>query len=179
MMLRSRGDKSGRFHRSPSSRPCRYLASAGATICASSSVSMGGRVSDLGVTVLWSAWAKDEASKESDAMAAVRRFFCASFRQCMAWERRKRCTALALAMETRHGLRTHLPYCSALTCSIHSTFVPPTSSRMAICVIPLVAVAPCQCFTPGGIHMTSPGLISCFARPSCCTQPLPAVTIRV
>jgi hypothetical protein len=45
--------------------------------------------------------------------------------------------------------------------------------------MPLVAVAPCQCFTPGGIQMTSPGLISCFSRPSCCTQPRPAVTIRV
>src|SRR5438552_4777114 len=42
-----------------------------------------------------------------------------------------------------------------------------------------VAAAPCQCFTPGGVHMTSPGLTSCFAPPSCCTQPVPAVTIRV
>src|SRR6266480_1966389 len=42
-----------------------------------------------------------------------------------------------------------------------------------------VAAAPCQCFTPGGVHMTSPGLTSCFAPPSCCTQPVPAVTIKV
>src|SRR2546430_4847377 len=42
-----------------------------------------------------------------------------------------------------------------------------------------VAAAPCQCFTPGGVHMTSPGLTSCFAPPSCCTQPVPAVTIKI
>ena len=28
---------------------------------------------------------------------------------------------------------------------------------MAICVMPVVAAAPCQCFTPGGIQTTSPG----------------------
>src|SRR5262245_35847452 len=27
-----------------------------------------------------------------------------------------------------------------------------------MCVIPVVAVAPCQCLTPGGIQMTSPGV---------------------
>src|SRR5437867_9070347 len=50
---------------------------------------------------------------------------------------------------------------------------------MAIWVTAVVAVAPCQCFTPGGVHTTSPGLITCFSPPSCCTQPVPAVTIRI
>src|SRR6266446_6251294 len=30
----------------------------------------------------------------------------------------------------------------------------------AICVIAVVGVAPCQCFSPGGIQMTSPGWTS-------------------
>src|SRR5262249_25761567 len=40
-------------------------------------------------------------------------------------------------------------------------------------------VAPCQCFTPGGQAMTSPGLISSIGPPQHCVQPSPAVTIRV
>src|SRR2546422_598063 len=43
----------------------------------------------------------------------------------------------------------------------------------------LVAVAPCQCFTPGGIHTTSPGLISRFSPPQSWTHPVPEVTIRI
>jgi hypothetical protein len=31
---------------------------------------------------------------------------------------------------------------------------------MAVCVIAVVGVAPCQCFSPGGIQITSPGRIS-------------------
>jgi hypothetical protein len=37
------------------------------------------------VTVIGSAWAKEETTNESDAIAAVRSFMFASFRQCMAW----------------------------------------------------------------------------------------------
>src|SRR5205807_4215940 len=48
-----------------------------------------------------------------------------------------------------------------------------------MCVMAALDVAPCQCFTPGGVQMTSPGLISCFAPPACCTQPVPAVTTSV
>src|SRR5215204_5302928 len=43
----------------------------------------------------------------------------------------------------------------------------------------LAAVAPCQCFTPGGVQITSPGLISRFTPPSSCTHPVPDVTIRI
>src|SRR4051794_34552230 len=50
---------------------------------------------------------------------------------------------------------------------------------MAICVMPVVAEVPCQCFTPGAIRTTSPGLISCFAPPHSCTPPSPGVTIRI
>src|SRR5262245_42980576 len=48
---------------------------------------------------------------------------------------------------------------------------------MARCVIAFLSVAPCQCLTPGGVQITSPGLISCFGPPSCWIQPVPAVTI--
>src|SRR3981189_2230815 len=50
---------------------------------------------------------------------------------------------------------------------------------MAMWVIAVVEVAPCQCFSPGGHQTTSPGRISCFGPPSLCTHPHPEVTIRV
>src|SRR6266699_6737764 len=50
-------------------------------------------------------------------------------------------------------------YCSSLTCSIQSTFLPPATLVIAIWLMELVAVAPCQCFTPVGVQMTSPALI--------------------
>lgn len=46
---------------------------------------------------------------------------------------------------------------------------------MAMCVIPVVGDAPCQCFSPGGNQTTSPGVTSCIGPPSCCTRPTPAV----
>src|SRR6266446_7412088 len=48
-----------------------------------------------------------------------------------------------------------------------------------MCVIAVLGVAPCQCFSFGGHHTTSPGRISTFGWPSLCTQPQPDVTIRV
>src|SRR5207245_8259732 len=50
---------------------------------------------------------------------------------------------------------------------------------MAMCVMAVVAVAPCQCFSFGGHQTTSPGRISAFGPPSLCTHPHPDVTIRV
>src|SRR6266545_2274334 len=50
---------------------------------------------------------------------------------------------------------------------------------MAMCVIPLSGVAPCQCFSPGGHETTSPGWISSTGPPQRCTKPRPAVTISV
>src|SRR6266540_4662280 len=50
---------------------------------------------------------------------------------------------------------------------------------MAIWVMAVVGVAPCQCFSPGGNQTTSPGLISSIGPPSRCAQPQPAVTISV
>ena len=35
-----------------------------------------------------------------------------------------------------------------------------------MCVIAVVGVAPCQCFSPGGNHTTSPGRISSIGPPS-------------
>src|SRR6267154_476355 len=48
-----------------------------------------------------------------------------------------------------------------------------------MCVMAVVGDAPCQCFSPGGIHTTSPGRISSIGPPQRCARPQPAVTIRV
>src|SRR5213595_2208556 len=48
-----------------------------------------------------------------------------------------------------------------------------------MCVMAVVAAAPCQCFSPGGIQITSPGRISSIGPPQRCARPEPAVTIRV
>src|SRR5947209_14960595 len=50
---------------------------------------------------------------------------------------------------------------------------------MAICVIAVVGVAPCQCFSPGGNQTTSPGRISSIGPPQRCAHPRPDVTINV
>jgi hypothetical protein len=50
---------------------------------------------------------------------------------------------------------------------------------MAMCVMAVVAVAPCQCFSPGGNQTMSPGRISLVAPPQRCARPQPAVIIRV
>src|SRR5947208_5312369 len=50
---------------------------------------------------------------------------------------------------------------------------------MAMCVMAVVDVAPCQCFSPGGNQTTSPGRISSIGPPSHCAQPTPEVTINV
>src|SRR5947207_5656261 len=50
---------------------------------------------------------------------------------------------------------------------------------MAMCVIAVLSVAPCQCFLPGGQVITSPGRISTFGSPQHCVQPRPEVTIKV
>lgn len=70
-------------------------------------------------------------------------------------------------------------YCSSVTFSIQSTNLPFRHSWMAICVIAVVGVAPCQCFSPGANQTTSPGWISSIGPSSRCTQPNPAVTINV
>src|SRR6266436_7954550 len=50
---------------------------------------------------------------------------------------------------------------------------------MAICAMAVVGLAPCQCFSPGGIHTVSPGLISRIGPPQVYTRPSPATTWRV
>src|SRR3954453_20427550 len=50
---------------------------------------------------------------------------------------------------------------------------------MASGLMRLVAVPPCQCFTPGGIQTTSPGWIARRSPRHSCTHPVPDVTIRV
>src|SRR5207244_5139321 len=50
---------------------------------------------------------------------------------------------------------------------------------MAMWVIAVCGVAPCQCFSSGGNQTTSPGRISSRGPPDRCAQPQPAVTIKV
>src|ERR1700738_3419723 len=50
---------------------------------------------------------------------------------------------------------------------------------MAMCVMAVVGVAPCQCLWPGGHQITSPARISTMGSPSHCVQPQPDVTIKV
>src|ERR1700690_2184518 len=50
---------------------------------------------------------------------------------------------------------------------------------MAMWVIAVVGLAPCQCFSPGGIHTMSPGRISSIGPPQRRARPQPAVTIKV
>src|SRR5829696_6438862 len=58
-----------------------------------------------------------------------------------------------------------LPYCSSVTCSIQSTGDPFSFSWMAMWLMPVLAVAPCQCFSPGSNQTTSPGRISWTGPP--------------
>src|SRR5579871_581796 len=48
-----------------------------------------------------------------------------------------------------------------------------------MCVIAVVGVAPCQCFSPGGNQTTSPGRISSIVPSHRCAHPQPDVTINV
>ena len=50
---------------------------------------------------------------------------------------------------------------------------------MAMCGMAVAGAAPCQCFSPGGNQITSPGRISSIGPPQRCTRPQPAVTIKV
>src|SRR6266849_653380 len=50
---------------------------------------------------------------------------------------------------------------------------------MAMCVMAVVGVAPCQCFSLGANETTSPGRISSIGPPSRCARPQPAVIISV
>src|SRR5207248_1191290 len=52
--------------------------------------------------------------------------------------------------------RDHFRYCGSLISSMHSTTLPLTLSWIAMCVFHVVALAPCQCFSFGANHTTSP-----------------------
>src|SRR4051794_40557092 len=70
-------------------------------------------------------------------------------------------------------------YCSSVTCSIQSTVFPSRLSWIAVCVIAVFGAAPCQCFSPGGNHTTSPGRSSSIGPPQRWARPKPAVTMSV
>ena len=57
-------------------------------------------------------------------------------------------------------------YCSPVTFSIHSKFLPFSCSVMAICDIPVVGVAPSQCLWFAGHQMTFPVRFSTMGSPS-------------
>ena len=46
-------------------------------------------------------------------------------------------------------------------------------------VMEVVGDAPCQCFSPGGHEITSPGRITLIDPPHLCTKPQPEVTMSV
>src|SRR6267378_6359427 len=46
-------------------------------------------------------------------------------------------------------------------------------------VIAVPGMAPCQCFSPGGQWMKSPGRMTLIGPPQLCTHPQPDVTISV
>src|SRR5947209_16731657 len=48
-----------------------------------------------------------------------------------------------------------------------------------MCTMPVFGPAPCQCFSPGGIHTVSPALISRIGPPFACTRPTPEMTCSV
>jgi hypothetical protein len=72
-----------------------------------------------------------------------------------------------------HQITSSVTFCSQLT------LLPSSASWMAICVIAVVGVAPCQCLCPGGHQITSPARISTIGSPSHCVHPQPAVTSKV
>jgi hypothetical protein len=63
-------------------------------------------------------------------------------------------------------LAGYLPYCSSVTCSIHSTTLASSISAIAMCVIAVVGDAPCQCRSPGSNPTMSPARISSIGPPS-------------
>src|SRR5213079_1827099 len=84
----------------------------------------------------------------------------------------------------RHGVSPYSDgnaarYSSSLTCSSQSTTLPSSASWIAIWLMPVIAVAPCQCFSPGGHTTTSPARISRLAPPQHFTQPHPEVTTNL
>src|SRR5207244_11068607 len=72
-MPRSRGERPGRFHRSPKTRSCAYWSSAGATIRTSLRVSME---CAPGFDFVGLLCADDAQMRQSDASVAARTFIC-------------------------------------------------------------------------------------------------------
>ena len=64
-----------------------------------------------------------------------------------------------------HAYPTFAEYSASVTFSIQVTGEPLSFSWTAMCVMAVVGVAPCQCFSPGGNHTTSPGRISSIGPP--------------
>ena len=71
-------------------------------------------------------------------------------------------------------------YSLSLTFSIQLAVLPSSCSWIAICVIAVVAVVPCQCFSLGGIQTTSPGwFFWTWLSSHLCTKSQLAITNRV
>ena len=78
------------------------------------------------------------------------------------WQRSKlwRCTWIYPPIDFVSALNQAW-YCSSLTFSIQSAVLPSSCSWMAICVMAVVGVAPCQCFSPrrDPDHITRPDFL--------------------
>src|SRR5207249_238420 len=105
--------------------------------------------------------------------------FPSSFRRCGRRVGAARGLNKGEGQSGQHNTFHHRWYCSSLTFSIQSEFLPSSCSTMAMCVIAVVGAAPCQCFSLGGNQTTSPGRISSIDPSHRCARPQPAVTISV
>src|SRR5208283_2769511 len=70
-------------------------------------------------------------------------------------------------------------YCSSVTASSQFTCSPPFTSCMAMCSMLCSGVAPCQCFSFGGIQTVSPARTWRIGPPQVCTWPTPDVMCSV
>src|SRR5512147_1156997 len=76
------------------------------------------------------------------------------------WETSAKSKLGTCTWELGETVYRRLRYWSSVTCSSHSTTFPSSASWIAMCVIAVLGAAPCQCFSPGANHTTSPGQIS-------------------
>ena len=113
-----------------------------------------------------SAFSRDSRSTTSKRAIAGQSAFIRSVRSCAS-------PIYSCAIEnpqsyasTMRSAVGHRLYCASVTCSIQSTGEPFSFSWIAMWLMAVVGVAPCQCFSPGANHTTSPGRISSMAPPS-------------
>src|SRR5439155_26444672 len=100
-MLRSRGARPGRFHRSAKTRSCAYLSSAGATILTSSRLTIE---FDFGMAFLSCAWV-DELTSVSEVIATTSSLMSASLKSHVLLRTRERITGGPRTRRVENGSR--------------------------------------------------------------------------